>query len=290
MRPLANRDRLPMRHNHHKRYTREEDDPDMQEENRPGEASRAPIALVTGGSRGIGAATALALAERGCDVLISYRNKAARAEDVVARIGALGRQAKAISADITEQGAPERLIREVAEWGDGRLDLLVLNASGGLERELVAADPQYPQRINRDAQVALVEAALPIMAAGSTIVFVTSHWAHLYGRVEQLPAYEPVASSKYAGEQALRARQEALVAAGIRLLVVTGDLIEGTITPKLLERVTPGLAGKRRSANGSLPTADDMGKAIAAAALDSSLTSGETVVIGGMLESIPRRS
>src|SRR6185437_16891362 len=168
------------------------------------------------------------------------------------------------------------------------LDLLVLNASGGLERELVAADPLYPQRINRDPQVALVEAALPIMAAGSTIVFITSHWAHLYGRVEQLPAYEPVASSKYAGEQALRARQEVLAAAGIRLLVVTGDLIEGTITPKLLERVTPGLAGSRRSATGALPTAAEMGQAIAQAATDPSLASGQTLVIGGALDSMPR--
>ena len=138
----------------------------------------------------------------------------------------------------------------MADWGHGRLDVLVLNASGGLERERVAADPLYPQRINRDAQVALVEAARPIMPAGSTVVFVTSHWAHLYGRVEQLPAYEQVASTKYAGEQALRAQQDMLAAAGIRLLVVTGDLIEGTITPKLLERVTPGLAGARRTANG----------------------------------------
>ncbi|HEY7342405.1 MAG TPA: SDR family oxidoreductase [Ktedonobacterales bacterium] len=262
----------------------------MQEENRPGEQASAPIALVTGGSRGIGAATALALAAQGYDIVISYRNKAARAGDVVARIGALGRRAKAVSADITESGEPERLIREVADWGHGRLDLLVLNASGGLERELVAADPLYPQRINRDAQVALVDAALPIMPAGSTVVFVTSHWAHLYGRVEQLPAYEPVAATKYAGEQALRARQNVLAAAGIRLLVVTGDLIEGTITPKLLERVTPGLAGARRTANGSLPTAGDMGNTIAAAAVDSSLESGVTVVIGGTLESIPRRS
>jgi hypothetical protein len=138
--------------------------------------------------------------------------------------------------------------------------------------------------------MALVEAARPIMPAGSTIVFVTSHWAHLYGRVEQLPAYEPVASTKYAGEQALRARQDSLAEAGIRLLVVTGDLIEGTTTPKLLERVTPGLAGARRTANGPLPTADDMGKAIADAALDLSLVSGETVVIGGTLDSIPRRT
>lgn len=255
-----------------------------------GEQLRAPIALVTGGSRGIGAATALALAERGCDVLISYRNKATRAEDVVARIRALGRQAQAVSADITAPEEPERLIREVAEWGYGRLDLLVLNASGGLERKLVAADPLYPQRINRDAQVALVEAATPIMPAGSTVVFVTSHWAHLYGRVEQLPAYEPVASTKYAGEQALRAQQDALATVGIRLLVVTGDLIEGTITPKLLERVTPGLAGVRRTANGPLPTADDMGRAIAETAMNPALMSGATVVIGGALESIPRRS
>jgi NAD(P)-dependent dehydrogenase (short-subunit alcohol dehydrogenase family) len=262
----------------------------MQEVTTTGERLSAPIALVTGGSRGIGAATALALAERGYDILISYRNKAARAEDVVARIRALGRQAQAVSADITALGEPARLIREVANWGHDRLDLLVLNASGGLERELVAADPLYPQHINRDAQVALVEAARPIMPAGSTVVFVTSHWAHLYGRVEQLPAYEPVASTKYAGEQALRAQQDALAAAGIRLLVVTGDLIEGTITPKLLERVTPGLAGARRIANGPLPTADDMGRAIAEAAIDPSLMSGATVVIGGALESIPRRS
>ncbi len=263
---------------------------EMQEVNTPGERLSAPIALVTGGSRGIGAATALALAERGYDVLISYRNKSARAENVVARIGAIGRQAKAISADITAPGEPDRLIRGVADWRHGRLELLVLNASGGLERKLVAADPQYPQRINRDAQVALVEAATPIMPAGSTIVFVTSHWAHLYGRVEQLPAYEPVASTKYAGEQALRARQDVLAAAGIRLLVVTGDLIEGTITPKLLERVTPGLAGSRPTSTNPLPSTDDMGRAIAETAMDSSLMSGQTVVVGRTLESIPRLS
>ena len=208
--------------------------------------ARQRIALVTGGSRGIGAETAVALAERGYDVFITYRNKAARAREVVARIEATGRRANALASDITAPEEPARLLRAVADWGDGQLDLLVLNASGGLERELVAADPRYPQRINRDAQVALVEAALPIMPAGSSIVFVTSHWAHLYGQVEQLPAYEAVASSKHAGEVALRARQEAFTAAGIRLLVVTGDLIEGTITPKLLERVTPGLAGSRR--------------------------------------------
>jgi NAD(P)-dependent dehydrogenase (short-subunit alcohol dehydrogenase family) len=261
---------------------------DMPDTDIHGEQSVQRVALVTGGSRGIGAATALALAERGFHVLISYRNKATRAQEVVQRISATGQLGKASAADITAPGEPARLIAEVADWGHGRLDVLVLNASGGLERKLVAADPLYPQRINRDAQLALVEAAVPIMPMGSSIVFVTSHWAHLYGRVEQLPAYEAVASSKYAGEQALRAQQDALAAVGIRLLVVTGDLIEGTITPKLLERVTPGLSGSRRTAMGTLPTAEDMGRVIAQAATDTSLISGQTLVIGGALESIPR--
>jgi NAD(P)-dependent dehydrogenase (short-subunit alcohol dehydrogenase family) len=248
------------------------------------------VALVTGGSRGIGAETAVTLAERGYDVMITYRNKAARARSVVARIEATGRHASAVAADITTPGEPARLMRELATWGHHHLDVLVLNASGGMERDLVAADPAYPLRINRDAQVAMVEAAQPLMPPGSTIVFVTSHWAHLYGRVEQLPAYEIVASSKFAGEHALRAQQSALDAAGIRLVIVTGDLIEGTITPKLLERVTPGLAGSRRTSTGVLPTAGDMGRAITKAATDTSLPSGTVVVIGGTLDSIPRHS
>src|SRR5262249_45741849 len=93
-------------------------------------------------------------------------------------------------------------------------------------------------------------------------------------------------ASKYAGEQALRARQDALDAAGIRLLVVTGDLIEGTITPKLLERAAPGLTRQRRESVGDLPTAAEMGEAIAAAALDLTLPSGHTVVIGQSIDSM----
>jgi hypothetical protein len=113
-----------------------------------------------------------------------------------------------------------------------------------------------------------------------------SHWAHRYGEVEQFPAYAPVAASKHAGEQALRRRHDGLTDQGIRLLVVTGDLIEGTITPKLLERVAPGCIEQRRDDIGSLPTTTDMGEAIAMAATDPSLPSGRTVVVGGPLESL----
>jgi NAD(P)-dependent dehydrogenase (short-subunit alcohol dehydrogenase family) len=242
-------------------------------------------ALITGGSRGVGAATALALAGRGCDVAITYRNKAARAEQVAVRIRERGVHALAAPCDITRESDISRLFARLRDWS-ARLDVLVLNASGGLERAALAADPDYPLRINRDAQLALLDATVPLMDTGGTIVFVTSHWAHLFGQVDQLPAYEPVAASKHAGEQALRARQAALAERGLRLLVVTGDLIEGTITPKLLERAAPGLALMRRAAAGPLPTAAQMGEAIAAAATDPTLASGATVVVGGTLDSL----
>jgi hypothetical protein len=77
-----------------------------------------------------------------------------------------------------------------------------------------------------------------------------------------------------------------LAARGIRLIVVTGDLIEGTITPKLLERTSPGLEQDRRAALGPLPTAEEMGQVIADAVEDASLPSGHVIVIGAPLESL----
>ena len=242
------------------------------------------VALITGGSRGIGAATALALAERGYDIALTYRNKAARANEVAAHITARSQHALPIGCDITQPDDVQRLFATLEAWHNS-LDILVLNASGGLERDLLALDPAYPMHINHDAQLMLVEHALPLMTHGGTIVFITSHWAHLYGQMTQISAYEPVAESKHAGEQALRAQQEMLAKRSIRLLVVTGDLIEGTITPKLLERGAPGLTEHRRATIGPLPTATEMGEVIAQAATDPLLPSGHTVVVGGSLES-----
>src|SRR5690242_10956000 len=106
-----------------------------------------PVALVTGGSRGIGAATATALARGGYDAAIVYRNKAARAEAVVQQLCALGADAAAFGCDITVEEERERLFAALSGWRPS-LDALILNASGGLERDLVAADPAYPMRIN----------------------------------------------------------------------------------------------------------------------------------------------
>lgn len=252
------------------------------------ESNRRPVALVTGGSRGIGAATALALAERGYDVAITYRNKAARASEVAAELTRWGVRSLSVGCDITRHVDVGRLFVELREWSD-HLDLLILNVAGGMERDLVAADPHYPMRINRDAQLVVLDGALPLMAEGGVIIYVTSHWAHLHGQVVYPPAYTSVAESKYAGEEALRARRQELADRGMRLLFVTGDLIEGTIMTKLMERIAPGVTEDRRQRGGKLPMVTEMGQSIANAAGDTTLPSGHTVVVGGALNTVARR-
>jgi NAD(P)-dependent dehydrogenase (short-subunit alcohol dehydrogenase family) len=67
---------------------------------------------------------------------------------------------------------------------------------------------------------------------------------------------------------------------GIRFVVVSGDLIEGTITPKLLQRQSPGLIEERRRQAGSLPTVEDFASAIVEAASSESYPDGHTIYVG----------
>ena len=75
-------------------------------------------------------------------------------------------------------------------------------------------------------------------------------------------------------------RIPALAAHGVLLRVVSGDVIDGTITPKLLERMQPGAIDIRRAQVGALPTIADFARAIVAAAADSISPSGQTTFVG----------
>lgn len=233
-------------------------------------------ALVTGASRGIGAAVALMLAAEGADVAVNYRSKASRAEEVANQIRLLGRQSLTAQADLTLNGSVSEMMRGV-QAAFARLDILVLNASGGLEKDKPAS---YAMALNLTAQVQTLEAAMPLMPRGGCVVFVTSHLAHFYGRKPVHGAYEIIAASKKAGEDALRAKLPALAESGLRLAIVSGDMIEGTITPRLLERTQRGLIASRRAQAGALPTVQEFAIAIVDAVADASLPNGHVSFVG----------
>lgn len=221
-------------------------------------------ALVTGSSRGIGADTAGYLADAGASVVVNFRNKEKRAIQLVEKIEAAGGTAIAVGADLTDAASVSAMFETVGEaWGG--LDILVLNASGGMESGMAE---DYAMQLNRDAQLNLLSSAIPLLGPGSRVVFVTSHQAHFIKTVETMPEYLPVALSKRAGEDALREQIPLLDDAGIEFVVVSGDMIEGTITATLLERANPGAIGARKEAAGRLYNVGEFAAEIALAAVE----------------------
>lgn len=222
------------------------------------------VALVTGSSRGIGAATVRYLAEAGANVVINYRNKAARAEKLADELRELGVEALVQGADLTDPKSVQSMM-DAVRGAFGRIDFLFLNASGGMEAGMAE---DYALKLNCDAQVNVLEAAMPLMSNGSRVVFVTSHQAHFIRTVETMPEYVPVALSKRAGEDALRERLPALTESGIEFVVVSGDMIEGTITATLLERANPGAIDSRKESAGKLYNVDEFAAEVVSAAVE----------------------
>jgi 3-oxoacyl-[acyl-carrier protein] reductase len=125
------------------------------------------VALVTGASRGIGAAIALALAEAGADVAINYREHAAEAESVAAAVTAIGHRASVVQADVSNSEAVVGMISTVsAELGP--VDILINNAGIALIRsidDLTEADFDRTIAVNLKSAFLCTQAVLPHMRA-----------------------------------------------------------------------------------------------------------------------------
>lgn len=137
------------------------------------------VALVTGGSRGLGAATALALADKGADVAISYVASADKAQAIVEQLKAKGVRALAVQSDQADPTAAKPLLDAVLAHF-GQLDILVNNAAIAVQGKAVG-DPALDTegldlqwRINVLGAVATTRAAAPRLADGGRIVFIGS--------------------------------------------------------------------------------------------------------------------
>lgn len=133
--------------------------------------------IVTGGSRSIGQAVALALATRGANILFNYRDSKAAADQLVAELERQGVKAVAFQADLEDPEAPRSLVEHATD-AFGRLDILVNNAGVaalealGTQSDWAAADRMWA--INTQAVVSMIRAAAEVMEDGGRIVSIGS--------------------------------------------------------------------------------------------------------------------
>jgi 3-oxoacyl-[acyl-carrier protein] reductase len=189
-------------------------------------------ALVTGASRGIGRATALALADAGASVLVHYRSAAEEANAVVAHIRNAGGRAHALKADLAAADGPAVLVQNSREFLDGRLDILVLNAgiskAAPVEKQTIE-DFDNLFSTNVRSPFFLVQELLPLLGEGSNIILVSSLVAHAVpGSPGQpgtpfIPAY---ASTKGAVETLAKHLAAILGPRGIRVNAVAPGVID----------------------------------------------------------------
>ena len=189
-------------------------------------------ALVTGASRGIGRATALALAGAGASVLVHYRSAVEEANAVVAHIRSAGGRAHALKADLAAADGPEMLVQNAREFLDGRLDILVLNAGSSKAAPVENQTKEDFDRmfsINLRSPFFLVQQLLPLLGEGSNIILVSSLVAHAVpgnpgqSGAPSLPAY---AATKGAVDTLSKHLAAILGPRGIRVNAVAPGVID----------------------------------------------------------------
>jgi NAD(P)-dependent dehydrogenase (short-subunit alcohol dehydrogenase family) len=188
-----------------------------------------PIALITGASRGLGRSMALSLAQRGWDLVITYRERADQADTLRQEVEALGGCLVALALDVGQAGQFPGFVAQVeaalqAQWGGRRLQALVNNAGVGIYAplaELTEAQFDALVAVHLKGPFFLTQALLPLLADGGRIVNISSGLTRF-----SLPGYGAYASMKGAIEVFTRYLAKELGARGIAVNTVAPGAIE----------------------------------------------------------------
>jgi 3-oxoacyl-[acyl-carrier protein] reductase len=233
---------------------------------------RGRTALVTGGSRGIGAAISRALAEAGAAVAINYRERAAEADRLAEALRKTGVHAITVAADVSQREAVERMVdRLKAEFGT--VDILVNNAGIAITRgvdDLSEADFDTTISVNLKSVFLCTQAVLPLMRAQKwgRIVNISSGAARGAGSIG--PHYN---ASKAGMEGLTRGYAARLVKEGITVNAVAPSLIETDMMKgqhNLVGRIPLGRFGR----------ADEVADAVMML-IDNAYMTGQTVAMSG---------
>jgi 3-oxoacyl-[acyl-carrier protein] reductase len=236
-------------------------------------------ALVTGASRGIGRASAVALAQAGAQVLVHYSSGEKEADAVVAQIRNAGGRAEKVGADLRQADGPHLLAKRVRAIVGDRLDILVANA--GVSKSASIEDTKVEDfdnlfAVNVRAPYFLVQQLLPTLCKGSNIIFTSSLAAH--ASVGTLSAY---GATKGAVDTLVKHFAAALGPRGIRVNAVAPGVVDTDMSSfaktEAGREVTLGMQALKRVAQ-----PDDIAPVVAFLASDDARwITGDTVNVDG---------
>jgi enoyl-[acyl-carrier protein] reductase III len=241
------------------------------------------VALVTGGSRGIGRAIALKLAEAGADVVLNFVAARGAADRTAEQIAALGRRVAEVQADVSEPDDIAAMLDWVRETF-GRLDILVSNAADGASGSLLEATPERfstAMNTNVRALILLVQAALPLLESSerrAKVVAISS-----LGADAAVPGYGLLGASKAALESTVRHMAVELGDRGVNFNAVQAGLVDTDATRGVAEHEQLLQSQTNRQMTGDRRLApDDIADAVLFLASPlSDLIQGQTLTVDG---------
>ncbi len=226
------------------------------------------IALITGGSRGLGQNAALKLAEKGVDIILTWHSKEQEAQAVVAKIQALGARAVALHLDVGDSSCFDAFAERVREtlqkeWQRDSFDYLFNNAGTGLYTPFVdTTEAQFDQLVNVHFKgpFFLTQKLLPLITDGGRILNVSSGLARF-----TLPGSGAYAAVKGAMEVLTRYQAKELGARGIAVNILAPGAIETDFGGgRVRDDAAMNAAIAAQTALGRVGLPDDIGNAVAA--------------------------
>ncbi|VAW41485.1 Enoyl-[acyl-carrier-protein] reductase [NADPH] [hydrothermal vent metagenome] len=237
------------------------------------------VALITGGSRGIGRAIALRLAEQGADVVINYVRHRRDAEATVAAIEGKGVRCMAVKANVAREEDVTRIFDEIRTVYD-HLDILVSNAASGVLKpvmELTTRHWNWAMDINARALLTLTQNAVPMMARGGKIMAVSS-----LGAARGVENYTVVGASKAALESLVRHLAVEFGPLGINVNTISAGVVDTDALKKFPNRNEIIDVSLQRTPLGRLTTPEDVADLALFLCSDlSTMIQGQVIVVDG---------